>query len=151
MTIAIRPISQRSAILKNIKSGIDFILPNLSPVKKKRSDNSLIRKVTVFARQLMRHNKDMDIGQCMWYAWDEMKKFPENYRLVKFIKIDKKTGKETICQRVISSSNWSDHYSVKGTGTPLAKERVLFVDAARLHSGINGSISTYTDRIIELF
>lgn len=118
----------------------------LRVASKKQSHKQLIRKVTVFARQLMRYETDLTFSEIMWYAWDEMKKFADNYRLVKFEKVNGE-----VIQRVILSCNWSDIYEVKGTGRPLAPGRVLFVDAAKINSGKAATISTYQKLIIEQF
>lgn len=122
-----------------------------SPLKvvktKKRSDHQLIRKVTVFARQLMRHEKELTFGEIMIYAWDEMKKFGHLYELKKY-----KNTKGVVCQRIVLRDKWINHNTVKGTGRPLKEGQLLFVDVARLHCGArNSTISMYKNNIIESF
>ena len=114
--------------------------------RSQRSDNQLLRKVTVFARQLMRYETELSFSEIMWYAWDEMHKFGHNYELVKFTKVD-----GTIAQRIILSCKWSDMNTVTGTGRRLSPGRVLFMDAAKVHQGQKGTISTYDNLIIERF
>jgi hypothetical protein len=123
----------------------NLIFKGATPVKLNRID--IMRKVAVFARQILRHNQDLTLSEAMYYAWDEMKKFGSEYRLIKFTK----TNGE-IVSRIVTAAPAHTIIKVKGTGRPLKPGQVWFCDVARLQSGKRGAaISTYTNNIIEQF
>lgn len=109
----------------------------LAPVTLTHADNS--RKAMVFALQLMRHDNELTLSEALWYAWDELKKFGEQYRLIKFRKTN---GEEA--QRIVMAGPASQYVPVKGTGRPLKPGQQWFCDAARLHCGKRSPVvSTY--------
>lgn len=104
------------------------------------------RKVMVYAHQIMRH-KVMSWSEALIEAWDFIP--TSESTLVRFEKVDRKTGQRTEVSRVVSQ-DWTKYYTVKGTGRPLKEGQILFADLARVSAGAsNVIISTYRDRIIE--
>lgn len=148
MTLAIQTNSQRSAILTTVSDQINKVFPlPLQVVKRKRrSDYSTIRKICVFARQLMKHDADLSLSDAMTYASSEIKLFPHKYMILKFKNV---SGK--IEQRIILNAGWSELNKVKGTGRPLKENQRLFIDAVKMHTGKPSTISTYVQNIIEKF
>lgn len=108
------------------------------------ANRHMARIAAVFGRQIVKQ-AGWSLAEAMWYAWDELKKFGDDYRLVKF----RKVGGE-IAQRIVEVARWSDTHEVKGTGRPLKEGQVLFTDVVRKQAGKYDTISAYLPNIIEI-
>ena len=119
------------------------VLPLRSHLRKVSSEKySLQRKVICFALQLMRHDGELDLSDALIYAWDEMKKFGDLYKVIEF-----ENTKGQLCKRVVMLAHWNKFYTPKGTGRPIGENRILFADAAKVHCGVQPIISTYKNRM----
>jgi hypothetical protein len=98
------------------------------------------QKVMVFASQIYKLNPDLTWGEAMAYAWSEIRQQP-TAELITFEKAD-----GTTTSRIVFL-NWNDYNEVKGTGRPLKRGQILFVDVAKQQSGLRSTISTYLNRI----
>lgn len=141
--------SLRAAIVTEIDNSVRlfFSLDHSVEAKVQTAHDRTRRKALAFANQLARHNSDLTLSDCFVYAWDEMKQFGENYRFVRFTKVNGE-----VAVRIILAGHWSEHCTPKGNGRPLKAGQLGMIDAARKHSGTGRSfISTYVSSVLEIF
>ena len=149
MTVPTTTIRRES--IAELNQGLVKLNIPVRPIQPKKKSKSFIRsKVMVFVRQLMKHG-GLSFGDAQRYAWDEIPSLvSKNAKVVVFWKVDSKTGKRSKVKRLVYM-DWSNYYKVKGTGRPAKPGQIFFADITRIQCGKHPIISTYADRIIEIY
>lgn len=142
--------SLRTAIVADITRSVQtfFSFKTTKEVKVQTQAQKNARKALAFANQLVRQETDgvLTRKELFEYAWDEIHNFGDDYRYVKFEKVNGE-----VATRLVYAGHWSEHYTPKGTGRPMKPGQVGLIDAAKKHTGKRSFISTYLSRIVEIF
>ena len=132
----------------DILSTLDFQVSKVyrSTDNRKLTHRQRSRMSATLARQLMKADKELSLGDAMRQAWAEIK---ADERQFKFVEYRKVSGK--VVRKVIMAGHISEYFTPKGTGRPLKPNQRLYVDAGCHLLGKYAIRSYYTDSIITKF
>jgi len=104
------------------------------------------RMSATLARQLMKADKELSLGDAMRRAWKEIKADEKRFIFVEYRQV---SGK--VVRKVIMSGHISEYFTPKGTGRKLKDGQKLYIDAGCHLLGKYAIRSYYTDSISAKF